>query len=356
MFDLTKITTALTGLVGWDDSTNPSYAIVTAANKLSSSGRKYTDNPLVKIEYLKDTQDYQAISDANFNTFLTGINNKAITTVVDSVMKEPDFIDRQLLYQYTNNKKNTETLINGFVGYRIKQCLEKNICIEISRCILEFEGTGTIKLLLFNTAKKTALYTKEVTITSSLQEVELNWKMDNTSAFYKGDYYFGYLTKDVSIQPIKRNYENANIKSVITYLDIWNIQAPNIETEELWDLEINEGSSDCFGLNMDISVYYDYTDSIIRNKNIFAKAIQLQGQILCLSQYLATLRSNINERLSKEMINKIVIEIEGADIEDGLKKVGLRRELAGEVNRLQKEVMRLYEGFYSVGITVETLC
>jgi hypothetical protein len=349
------IRTKYSGLVGWENPTNPTYAIVSAGNQASRSGRYVNSNPFVKVEYIKDTQDYSAISDANFNTLLSKITTDAAVSVCDKIFNEPDFIDRQMLYKNANNRVNTETLPTGFVGYRIRKSNENDIAIEIRRCLLEFQGTGTIKLLLFNSNKSEPLQSKEVSITSSAQEVELNWVIDNTSTYFDGELFFGYISNNLSVAPYQRNYNNASLMTNISSLEIESIKVVGHITETLFDLNNIDGLSECNGLNPDITVYNDYTDLAVNNQRILAYAVMLQSQITCLEMYIASLRSNSNERTAAQMINKVIVELDGLNVEDGVAKVGLKTLLAGELQRVRKEIDRLQSNYFPKGIILNTL-
>lgn len=352
MFNKNKVILALTGQVGWNQPFDPAAPVLDTANKTATSGYRFDENPFVKIKAIKDTQDYPSISDAQFNALLKNIQDTAIANTLNSVFDQPDFIDRQVLYPYANNKTVTEVLPVGFVGYEIEVDCEKDMAFEITRCILEFQGTGTIKLLLFNSAKSTPIQSKEVTITSSLQEIVLNWRVDNSETYYKGDFYFGYLTTDLAITPYKRNYENSNIKSSITGLEIEPIRVNGHITETLFDLTDYEYVPECWGLNPDITVFDDYTDLIVQNKALFAKAIQIQGQIEVISSYLASINSSAVQRISEAHASKLVVELEGIDSD--VKVVGLRKKLYGEIGRIRKEIKRLQEGYLSFGFQANT--
>jgi len=349
MFDRTKIS-PISGIVGWLQPANPEYAILDADNLASVSGRHINENKFIKVEYLKDTQDYAGISDEDFNAELVQLQKTGILTVMDKVFNTPDFIDRQVLYRFPNNKVNTDALPDGFVGYEIKQDDTKNTAIEIKRDLLEFSGDGDITLVLYNSNQKAVVESKVVTIASDLQEVELSWRLDNDSPLYKGSLYYGYFTDGVTVLPYDRDYENANVKSSITHLCIENIQVPGATSGNLFDLTLIEGADECWGLNPDITVFYDYTDLILQNQFLFGRAIQMQCQIQSLTYYLSSLRTNDTERDSDDVMNRLLIEIEGTTEGTGIKKVGLGDKLAGEINRIRIEIERLERGYFPKGI------
>ena len=348
MFNKQTIQEKLFGLVGFQNPANPEYAIVDTENEASSTGRYFTDNPFCKIEYIKDTQDYAAITDEEFNNYLGKVQQESIVSVCDKVFNESDYIDRQMLFQNANNKTDVDSLPDGFVGYRIYVDKEKNLAFEIRRILLEFQGTGDLTIYLFNSAKTEAIYSQQVTISSSFQELVLDWKVDNQD-YYKGEFYLGYFTDSLTVKPYKREYQGANIKSVVTYLNIENIKVTTATGTNLFDLDDVDGAEETWGINPDISTYYDYTDLIVNNKTLLSYAIQMQGQLILLHSYLASLRSNRNERMSTQYINRVIVEIDGF-VGNDVKRIGIKPTLAAEVTRLRQELFKLQAGYMQKGI------
>lgn len=356
MINVTKIQTSLIGLIGFKQPFNPDYAIVDASNLLSASGYFVTDNPYAKIEYIKDNQDYISISDSNFNLVLKQLKQSAISNVCNQVFSEYDFLDRNLLFKNATRKTNTNVLPIGFVGYRIEVGNTKNIAFKLNRVLLDFEGTGTIKLLLWNTSSLTALKTKEIVIESDHQEVVLDWVLDNSGNTYKGDYYIGYNTADLTVTPFKRDYENGNVMSSFKYLCIEQIALKNHNTETLFDVSTYDGLSEDTGLNFDISVFDDYTDFVINNAYLFARAIQIDCQIQCIQLYLSSLRSNLNQSISAQLYEKIMIELEGTSTDSLINVKGLKNQLIGEITSIRNEIQKIKIGVKKTGqILVSTL-
>lgn len=356
MFDVSKIKNSLSGLVGFKQPFNPDYAIVNANNLLSESGYYVNSNPFAKIEYIKDCQDYAKISNEDFNIVLSDIIENSAVNVVNQVFSESSYIDRQVLYKYAYNKFETNPLPNGFVGYRIEVDDTKSIAFKITRVLLDFEGTGTIKLLLFNSAKLNPIREQEVTITTDHQEVVLDWVLNDTDTIYKGDYFLGYIKGDTTtVVPYKRGYKNSEIMSYITHLNIEEIFVPNHSTETLFDISKSYSYNESSGLNPDITVFDDFTDLIIQNRFLFARAIFLSAVINCLQIYISSLRSNRNERQAEELYKKILIEIEGTRGGDNIISVkGLRPQLISEISDIKKEITSIKEGYLGNGYSVIT--
>ena len=142
MFDVTKIQANLYGVVGFRQPLNPDYAIIDAANLTSRSGEFVTENPFCKIEFLKDNQDYSRLSDAEFNTKLKEMQEASISSICHKVFQKSDYIDRQVLYPYTQNRVNTEALPSGFICHKLRIDIKKNVAFKISRIFLDFDGAG----------------------------------------------------------------------------------------------------------------------------------------------------------------------------------------------------------------------
>jgi len=353
VFQVTKIQDALYKLVGLRQPFSPDLPVLDADNLTSRSGYIVNDNPLVKLDYLKDSQDFVDISDTQFNTLLRNMQRDSISSIANVVFNDADYIDRNLLFKNAMNKVDVSVLPDGFVGWRIEVDDKKNVAFEITRILLNFQGTGDFKLLLFNTSKDIPLFEKVITISSTHQEVQLNFVIDNSADTYKGEYYLGYLTAGLTIQPFDREFENADIKSNITHLHFERIEVVGHNTETLWDIDDNDGLSDDIGLNPDITVYEDFTDLIVQNEKLFAEAINLDFQISFLSTYTSSLRSNRNERKAMDLINRVLLEINGQFGERRI--IGLKDQLFRSITQIKEEVKKLKEGYFSEGIFVSTI-
>ena len=346
----------MSGLVGFNQPYNPAYAIVDVDNLASESGYFATDNPYAKIEFIKDNQDYTNISNTDFNLLLKSIKRASIANVVNQVFSEYDFIDRAVMYANASNKTEIETLPIGFVGYKIEVGKEKNIAFKINRVLLDFQGTGTLTIFLWNTAKKAPIQTKAVSITSDHQVVELNWTVDNSDTTYKGDYYIGYNTQGITVSPYKRQFNNANIMSRFRGLCVDKVAVKNHSTNQLFDLHAIVGMTEDCGLNFDISLFEDFTDFAINNKILFSRAMQLSIIISCIQIYMASLRSNANQQHANQVYEKIMIELEGTRAESVINIKGLKNQLLSEISSVKMEIAKLKMGFSKKGqIMVSTL-
>jgi hypothetical protein len=355
MFQVGKISTKLYGIVGLRDSFNPAYTVLDVDNQVSRSGYYVTDNAYVKIEYIKDSQDYIDISDTEFNEYLKRLQQSSIVNVCNSVFNRFDYLDRNLLYTNTHNRVNREVLPNGFVGYKISVASDKDIAFEIKRVLLDFDTLGELKLMLFNSSKSEPIFEQVINVTAKTQEVILDWVVDNSDITYKGSYYLGYIKDESSPIPFKRDYEYADKMSYISHLKIERMYVSNHATETLFDLRTTNGLSGNIGINPDITVFEDFTDLIINNERLFSRAIHLDMSIAILREQLNSLRINSNERSAEQQSMKILAEIEGTNGDTPLKLIGLRSLLLGEIKQISQELNKLKTGYFNNSIKVNTL-
>jgi len=360
MFDVSKIQTKLYGVVGFRQPLDPDFAILDAANQVSRSGEFVTENPYCKINYLKDNQDFIGISDADFNEKLKEMQQASIISVCHQVFIKPDYIDRQVLYPYPQNRVDTDTLPNGLITHKFQLDLTKNVAFEITRILLDFDGSGDLELRLFNTAQDAPIFSETITIApgETHKAVDLNWIVDNTGDTYKGDFYLGYRNNTGAfgtLKPFERNYENSDIKSNITHFHVIEYFFPNHTTDTLPDLDDETSYDESSGLNPDITVYDDFTDWVTQGERLFARAILLDLQIKCIEMYLASLRSNANERDSKRMIQLLIATIEGTTDEAVVKITGLRPQLSRSISQIRKQVKKLQDGMTPQRVMVGTL-
>ncbi len=354
MFDKTKVEDDLVGIVGVRNPNDPDYSIIDVANQASTSGYFVTDISLVKVQYFKDSQDYEGITDSDFNDLLRTTQKSAITSVCNHVFAKEDFRDRNVLYKNANNNVDPETLTDGFVGWRINVTREKNVAFEITRVILDFQGNtpNNITLQLYNTGNPSPIQSKVIAISTQHQEETLNWVVDNSGNTYKGDYYLGYVKDATTPIPFKREYNDSNVLSNIGGLNIYPIEVVGHSGATLFDLDDEEGLAENIGVNPDILIYDDYTDFIKQNKRLFARAIQLQMAILMINESFSSLRVNKNNRIADA---KVVQVIDGVETDDGkLKIVGLRPQLFSEIIMIQKELEKLRFNYFGGRIMVAT--
>jgi hypothetical protein len=353
MFDVTLIKQELNGLVGFRQPANPKFAILDEDNQVSKSGLYVTDNPYAKIEYLKANVDYERATNTQLNLILKRMLETSATNICSQVFNDDDFVDRNHLYSATQNKTEELVLPIGFIGYRINVDEGKNIAVRINRAIFELTQPGTLDLLIFNSNIKDAIKTIPITFAEFYHSETIDVLL-NDLGYYKGSFFIGFMN-DGTINTYKKNYYDAINKNNLKYLTISNRIVENHVGVQLFNLDNAEEFSDYCGFNLDITIVDDYTDFIVTNKYLFARAIYLDAIISCLNIYAATLRSNGDERSATDLYGRIMLEIEGTRPDDSVISVrGLRPQIIYEISQIREQILKLKGGFFGKGYFVDT--
>lgn len=333
MFQADTIQSKLFGEVGWKSSTLSNIPALESDNASSISGLYFQDNSFVNIENIYDCQHDPDISDANFNILLRQLQNDAILEVCNKVVQdESNFIESVNLYPYEKSFEDVIEPNTNFVGFRIEK--NKRVCSlnKISWIELSFDSDVTFNIYLFNSNKKDPIKTQEVTASAN-ESVIVNFNnyfIADSSTYKGGKYYFGYFEEDLSgAKALKKDYELANlyVNTKCMYVMPTTVQ----HTNNVLDISTYTNESDTFGLNIGIDSYIDYTELIIRNKNLFWQAIRYQMGEIVLHLIETSTRTNDSERLSKENINQIAFILYGRS-EAGIE---------GIIGKLKRTIMDL---------------
>lgn len=359
MINPTQIRTAFEGIVGVRQPSDVDYAVFDATNTAPTSGYVLDEVRFFKGEYFVDAVASVGDDNATINTKFKDLVKDAALNVVNRVFNKVDFVQQGMFYTHANNFVKLETgLQNGFIGYRLELDDDKDLAFKINQVWLELSGAGDVEIILWNSNSIEPIKTQTETIdgTKKSYRVALGWEIDNVE-YYKGDYYIGFLYNG-TLTPYERTYESSAVKNTIKGIEYRSVNFPNHATNDLPNLdnEFDLGGKSV-GMNLDISVYYDYTAFTIQNTKLFARAIQFQAAVMVLNAFVSSNRSNINERYSSGLKANILAALSGTR-GDGINEKGLERQLASEISTLQDEIEKLRKGQNgsSNQIFVGTLC
>ncbi len=361
MFDVEKIQDGLSGLVAVRQPLNPDYDKLSSGQYVSTSGLYLDDVQHFKLEYWIDAQSYASASDNDLQTAWSNLEKSTIAGVMARVFNRPTYIDRNLIYINAYDRNETRTLdASGthFYGYRLKVSDRKNLAFAITNVRIEGVAVAPdqeITVVLYNSSNPFPIKSQAITLDTggSIQKEVLNWYIDNSGEYYKGEYFLGFqMPSGSDFKPYMRNYNRSNIVSHISELEISAIHRDG-SFADLEDMEMDDEHN---GLNFDITVYEDYTDLIIQNKFMFAQAIQLHWAMSVLLMAVSSNRSNRNERISKEFMQLILLSIDGQRGYGLPTIVGLREQVNGEISRLNEELKKLIDGYFTGTLDVSTLC
>jgi len=340
MIDKNEIRTELFGVVGFRQPYDPDYDILEAELLVNSSGcvfEQYTG--YVTVQNIKETQEYNDISDEDFNSWLTDFEKDSISKGVGKCFTGDDLIENALLFDSGPRKSSDELLSNDtdFVGYEITVSKRKDIAVFVNKLVAEFEGTGDVKILLFNDNFVDPLETQTITIADkSSTESVVDWALPYANSIQGGRYYIGYLTDSLPVEAYNREYEDSNVQHCYNALHIQPIKVRGWNSETLFDIADVEYVSETFGLNFDISSYEDYTSIAVNNKNLFTDVIGYQFAADVLGLMYTSTRINGVKRLQK---GNILLELNGNYNNPELPTVqGIHDKLIAAIKSVKKQL------------------
>lgn len=302
----------LFGIVGFTQPTISEYAIVDTDNLQASSGQRFEGaSNLVSVKNIHVCQENKDITTDQFNTYLTSLQNQTIIDTVNKIINDKSkHLETNTLFPYEQDYQKTKTGLDGFVGIRIQPNLNEKCLIKINTIAITLDSAIELPVYLINSETGTALYTTTVTTIANQQaSVNVDWNISlniNTSTqnVLGGKYYLGYYTSDLgAAKPIERDYELAEFPIYSNYFDV-EFRVMGLNGTRI-NPNLDESIPEPYGLNMNYSVYVDYTDLIVKNKYKFARAIQLQMAEKVTDLILTSTRTNQVERLLGDNIRNI---------------------------------------------------
>ena len=304
-------------------------------------------------DFNNDYGDDFAISDdeeywARYNgvtAFLKRLQDQAIAKMVQmflvqkSLLKESKAIlERRTFFDGAGRLANTLPSGQSIVGMEITPAYSMGVTAKIERIGLQMTGgTGTVRMYLFHSSQVDPIavqdleYTKE---NGGFQWFDMkDWYMPYISEANDsgGAWYLCYdqsklpegmecvnVAKDWSREPCG----TCNIGSLTAWRELtkyinispFKVKAPETfyEFPEMWDIEDTVYTNTVnYGLNVEVSVYCDLTDFIIRERQMFANVLQMEmaARVLRMLAYNPSVR--VNRKQSNASQFDLIAEVDG---------------------------------------------
>lgn len=366
MFNVTKIQDSLVQLVGVRQPSDPDFSVIIDTDNLTSeSGLFLDDLPPFNVKALYECQDFVGVDSLDqsldFNTYLSNVKKSAISSVASQVFDKTSFIDRGLLFVNEAPRMNLETFDSSikYYGYEIEISNTRNVGFKITRANFQFDADNTsltVNVYLFNSNVNAPIANKQVLLDSNNVWDDLNFVVDSTLNDYKGKYYLlVQIPTGERLQPFKRDFEEGNQMNCLNELEIervvFNDTLDVLRFNSYYDIDTNQN----VGINLDITVFNDYTDLIIQNKFLFSRVIQMQCVVNLMMKVATSMRSNRDERQSKEITAMIMTYVNGINANGDFNMKGLNKSIPFEIENLRKEIASLRDGYFGEGLMVDTL-
>jgi hypothetical protein len=345
-FDFNRVIQALFGRVGWKQPVQSGSPVINATNLISKSGRYFNDgsfHSLVTIENIKRTIEEAGASDANLNTHLESFQRAAIMRCLNSVFREPEYIEQVLLFDRLGQNDQPITNTGKFCGYEITLAPAQEYGVQIESATLLFDSDVTFNLYLFKDGKKSPLSVIEVSAVAyeatvvNFSDMVLNYIGSNTKG---GRFYFGYFQD--ALGPAKAIQEQSCQFNTTRLFCATPVESKKNEGEYDFDRNQRSYTMQPHGLNLEMSSFRDHTNAIVRKAHLFDEVIGLTVAYMTLEQIIYAVRSNGTERVLKDQLQQIGINLDlngAAPISDSPRIKGLN-------SRIEEELKRMRQSFF----------
>lgn len=339
-FDKSRVMTALFGRVGWSQSIMSGAPVVNATNLESKSSRYFQDfHSIVTVANVKHTMEEANANDANLNQHLTSLQRSCIMRCLNTVFREPEYLQEILLF--TRQGQNDTPVENSgqFVYYEINLAPANGISVQIESATLYFDQDVTFNLYLFKDGKKSPISVIEVTAVAyeatvvNFSDLVLSYIGATTKG---GRFYFGYFQDDLGIaraikEQVCQSTTTLCFRAEPTY------SKRNVGEYD-FDRDQRSYTVEPYGINLEISVFRDFTNLIVKKAHLFDEAIGLMNAYMVIEQIIYAIRSNGTERILKDQVEKLGLQLDltgAAPISDSPRIKGLAQKIDAELKRMR---------------------
>lgn len=335
------------------------------------ASKSYKAGEVVQIEdnlykALQDVPEETDILDSDYwdetNMFSEWLEDKTKASIIKLINKfinmkladkaSKSLIENKALFDGTGRLTNLAANRSRFVGFEVDTVRSKGVTVKINKIGLQFTRPGKYKIYILHSSCDTPIYSFEFERVKAnsiewfkpKEDILLPYESQDIDA--GGSWYIGYLQnelpensqainrdRDWSTQPCKgcSRQEFLAWQAWSKYIEIHPFYIDNNqllgEDEQMYfDPEVMNFTYDAnYGINLDVSVYCDLTDFIIKQKQLFQDVIAKQVAI----DFLREFAYNPNVRTNRRSINAsrtdILYELDGDS--SSMKHSGLNYEL-----------------------------
>lgn len=343
-FDLSLVSSALSGRLGWIQPTVQSAPTLDQANTASKSGRYFNDgsfHSMVTIANIMASQEDPKLDDTGINTLLVQKGKAAAMRALTAVFNEVEYYDGQMLL-YDRLPENAVQVVNTglAVGYQLDITSRIDITCQIMTVVLFFDSDVTFNLYLFKEGVPSPIWTKEVEAKAAEQTViDISDIYLNYAALKGGRFYLVYFQDDLG-----------TAKAIQEQICGWN-RTHCISAQAFTALKMGSSFSKDnrsfpmapYGLNLEVSSFRDWTQDIIKKANYFDNLIGLTMAYMVIEESLYTNRSNSTERNNKDELQTtgLLLDLKGAAPISGAPKIkGLQERIDQEAARVKKQFIK----------------
>ena len=338
---------------GWQQPTSSDFTpVLSTASKKCVSGRYYNmEHPSCTANAIWKFQENPNINDSDFNAYLDSLKSEVAMYALSQVFVSDAMIEfPRILWE----KQFRTGLINipnasKFVGYQLK--VGRSQCsVKIDSIGLNFTGPCTVTLYIFNDMKADPIWSQEFTVVKANDQ---QWYRINTDDYTEivlryqnevnkgGVYWIGYFQDEIAAQNVQAN--NVYLVDWTEYAMVgWQpFEANSNYAAHTFTRDIYSSNYRTYGINLEISSSWDYTNSVISQAQAFDNLLGLMMAEKCVMETVNSNRVNKDNRMSDENFADIYAQQQMV-----MDKPAKSQYRTGFVSKIQNEIKRLQETFF----------
>jgi hypothetical protein len=251
---------------------------------------------------------------------------------------------------------NQSPRYDKLVGFVIKPKYGKGLSLRINKLGLQFTGPCTFPLYVYHTSNNRPfkVINCEVGANNTFKwlniDLDLPYISDSTvsNGFWLLAYNPSEVTNDAKAVNRGKNYvlrpcltcnpyDVIRYNQINTYAEVVPFSTADTRDGVLFDTEeVDYVTDNNFGLNIDMSVLCDITDTLLDNKDAFANAIATQVAVDMLREIAYNPNARLNRNVAVHSRAELLYEVDGDST--SYKKSGLAYELSKTLEALNLDL------------------
>lgn len=356
-FDESLVIPALTKRKGWKQptvTTLPAFPTLTGDVITNLSGLPFnSDHAACSPVLLWKCQEDNGITADNFNQYLTDLQASVIMDALNGIFMLPQIIESPKSMFSKNFRTSYKPIPNtsNFCGVQI-DVAEGDYAVKIDSVALIMSAPCTVTLYLYNDMIAAPLWQQVITVTAAQSQQVVN--IDNLILHYSDDthktgtFFFGYYQDEINAQAgttaldvYLQSFANFNM------LGYQYFQASSDYAAKTFVRSQYQSNYRTFGLNLEISTYNDFTNTIVRNASQFDRLIGMCMVTKCITEVMTSGRTNEGQNISEQQFEMLFRTLEGS-----IQNPNTRTEFAvnipyrtGLKNKIEREMWRMTQTF-----------
>lgn len=335
---------ALQKRLGWLQPTYDGAPVLDSDNITSTSGRYFGEDfhALCTVQNIKANQEDAAITDANFNTYLTQRQNGMILRALTETFRKKELIEQHLMYTRFGFSDVVLPNQSNMAGWCIEIAEDQAISTQITFATLYFDANATFNLYLFQDGVRGAIKTISVTSQAfKLTTVAFELTSQLVLPFKTGvRFYLLYDQDELQTAGVRAIREQPETIAHPKCFEAYSIQFPKTTDGSIFNSNQRQYPALPMGINLEIVSFKDHTQRIIRQANLFDEVQGLQMAAFAMELVNNATRTNYTQRQTEQQSQQQFMELNQAF---ATKEVPVT---PGLKSRIMAEFKRLRDTFY----------